>query len=232
MKVHILDKWAEEAAEIIDFQVRKIISKKGSCSILLTGGRSGAKLYKAWSSRADFNFLSGINFYWGDERCVDYKNASSNYDTVMRNLFSKGVPSECRVYRIKADSSDPYAEAKRYGKLLPEIIDIAIFGIGDDGHFASLFPESEALNEGVEKFKFVTAPNLPKQRITITPIILEKIKTIYALAPGYEKTLVFRKLNDAAKSKKITAFPALLISNAIWLLEKKYYSFLLEKKIV
>ena len=67
---------------------------------MLTGGGSAARLYKAWRDLPAFQQMTGVSFYFGDERCVPPDNSESNYGMAMQTLFSHGVPIECSVFRM------------------------------------------------------------------------------------------------------------------------------------
>ena len=72
---------------------------------MLTGGRSAARLYKAWRDLPAFQQMTGVNFYFGDERWVPPDLAESNYGMVMQPLFQHGVPTGCSAFRMGADTT-------------------------------------------------------------------------------------------------------------------------------
>ena len=222
MNIFPLDDWAIEAASILHSKVEQVLLKKGKCSILLTGGRSGASLYEAWSSKSSFQDLKNIDFYFGDERCVPYKDADSNYALVIRTLFSGGIPPGCNLHRLEAYICDKEAAAAQYAALIPQQIDIALFGIGDDGHIASLFPGSLAMREKKRRMLPIVTPYKPSLRITISPLVILESNCIFALAPGQKKAAVFRSLHSDCSLSGIEALPARLLMKAIWLIEKRY----------
>jgi len=59
--------WATDFAKLISERIRACLFQHGYCNIMLTGGRSAAKLYLAWGQQADFQCLAGADFYFGDE---------------------------------------------------------------------------------------------------------------------------------------------------------------------
>lgn len=144
-----------------------------TCHVMLTGGRSAAELYRTWavSSKHHLN-LNGVQFYFGDERCMLPDYTQSNYGMAMRTLFPDGKPGGVHLDRIEADSSDEEAAADRYAALLPEVIDVLLLSMGEDGHIASLFPYSVALRETRRRVVPVTGPKPPFQRLTITPPVI------------------------------------------------------------
>ena len=91
--------------------------------------------------------MTGVSFYFGDERCVTPDHAESNYGMAMKTLFPQSVPTGCAVFRMEADTADQEAATQRYAYLLPDLIDVLLLGVGEDGHIASLFPNNAALKE-------------------------------------------------------------------------------------
>lgn len=222
MNLYPLADWSKEAACILHSAVEQVLLHQGACSILLTGGRSGALLYRAWSSNHPLKRLKNVSFYFGDERCVPTSDIDSNYHLVMCNLFANGIPSGCYLHRFNTDFLDIESEITRYSALLPAKFDIALFGIGDDGHIASLFPHSPAINEVRRRVVAITAPTKPNSRITVTPSVVLAARIVFALAPGPKKAAVFKKLQNENWHGANYELPARLLKNANWLIEKKY----------
>lgn len=95
--------WAKSTAELIIAAIERIHQLRGSCSIMLTGGRSAADLYNAWAALPEFHKMRNVCFFFGDERCVAPKNSESNYGLVMGTLFKNGIPPTCEVIRMTAE---------------------------------------------------------------------------------------------------------------------------------
>lgn len=197
--------------------VASVLDEQGKCSVLLTGGQSAERLYQAWAGLEGFGQLTEVDFYFGDERCVPPYHADSNYGMVQRALFSRGLPHTCRVFRIEADDSDRVSAARRYSELLPDKIEVALFGVGDDGHVASLFPGGEPLLETWRKVLPVTGKKPPFERLTITPPVIGAVGVAFVLAPGRGKSAVFERVIKSEET--FASLPAVLVGNAIWLLD-------------
>jgi 6-phosphogluconolactonase len=133
--------------KIIQLQIEDLIATGKPVSVMLTGGRSAALLYNEWKKLPNFKTLSNVTFYFGDERCMPPDHPESNYGMAMKTLFSSGVPKGCSVERMIGESEDLVSSAELYAEQLPNIKDILLLGIGDDGHIASLFPHSTLLHE-------------------------------------------------------------------------------------
>ena len=207
--------WAIQAASLIDEKVRNFLNHKGVCSVMLTGGNNAANLYKAWSRLPSFNKLSGVSFYFGDERCVNPTHIESNYNLVMRTLFDLGLPLGCKIFRIKSERTSRDEEAIRYDSLIPKVIDVLLLGVGDDGHIASIFPFSNILHELERGVVYFKRPNGLIDRFTITPKVIKNSQFCFLLAGSEAKIRVLAK----AKSNpaNIESMPVRLLSNGIWL---------------
>lgn len=174
-------------------------------------------MYSAWSREFDICSLENVSFYFGDERCVPPEHPGSNYGMVMGALFGTGVPQGSAVHRMEAERDDLEAVADRYAAVLPESIDILLLGVGEDGHIASLFPYSAALNENRRRVLPIIGPKQPYQRLTITPPVILQARSTVVLAAGAAKAAV---LAEALRMpNNIDALPARLVMSGTWLLD-------------
>ena len=174
--------WPIKAAGLIRDDINNVLSEQGKCSLMLTGERSAARLYKALRDLPAFQQMTGVSFYFGDERCVPTDHAESNYGMAMQTLFPNGVRTGCAVLRMEADATDQEAAAKRYADLLPDSIDVLLLGVGEDGHIASLFPNNASLQERKRRVIPITGPKPPFKRLTITPQVISKERSVFMLA--------------------------------------------------
>lgn len=122
------------------------INTRGQCLISLSGGNTPTKLYKLLANeKLDW---SRMHFFWGDERCVPADADGNNYGQAKKVLFDKiDIPAE-NIHRIMSEL-EPDAAAEEYSTTLKQFsdahldwprFDIALLGMGEDGHTASLFP--------------------------------------------------------------------------------------------
>ena len=208
--------WPVQAARLVQDSINAILYERGQCSVMLTGGRNAERLYISWAELPAFHQMTRVRFYFGDERCVPPDHLESNYGMAMRTLFQRGVPSGCTIFRMQADAADREAAARRYGEALPDKVDVLLLGVGDDGHIASLFPGSVALQEVSRRVVPVTGPKPPHERLTITPPVIAQARSIFVLAAGAAKAQVLVKAQQVAGDFDI--LPACLVLNATWLL--------------
>lgn len=210
--------WPTKAAGLISDNINSILDEQGKCSVMLTGGRSAARLYKAWRDLPVFQQMTGVGFYFGDERCVPPDHAESNYGMAMQNLFLNDVPTGCTVFRMEADDIDQEAAAQRYANQLPDPIDVLLLGVGEDGHIASLFPRNVALKEFKRWVIPITGPKPPFERLTITPRVITKARSVFVLATGSEKAAILcAALNNP---NDIATLPARLTLSGTWLMDR------------
>jgi len=213
------NEWGQNAVEMIVGSIQRVVARKGRCSVMLTGGRAGARLYEAWGGHQDFfSLLSAVDFYFGDERCVPSDHHESNYRLVMDCLFRNGIPEGCSIQRIEAEHEAVDEVAASYAELLPEQLDILLLGVGEDGHVASLFPNHSALAERKRRVVPVVGPKPPFRRLTVTVPVIQQACEIYVLAPGRAKAAVLERAIHHPDD--IEALPARLVIDAVWLLDR------------
>jgi len=211
------NQWVKHAAEVVLAEIRRTIERKGNCSLMLTGGNTVQGLYAAWRESVDFPY-GRISFFFGDERCVPCDHPESNYAMVMRCLFPAGSAGACGpIWRLEGDADCAETAALNYERLLPEEIDVLLLSVGEDGHIASLFADSPALQESKRRVLPVTGLKAPYRRLTITPPVLLQARSIFVLAAGAAKAAVLREALRAPS--EVAALPARLVLGATWLLD-------------
>jgi len=221
LKPHIVactspEEWAAMAANVIGSAVSAVISRRGVCNVMLTGGNTAERLYNYWA-RSSTLPMEQMCFLFGDERCVPPDHADSNFSLVMRTLFAKGVPPGCTIIRLEAETFDRDAAARKYEELLPNEIDILLLGMGVDGHIASLPPCSAALLSTDRTVLPVMGTNWLYERLTITPQVIVNAGTVFLLAMGEEKG---RVLAEALRSPEdFMSLPVRLTLGGTWLLD-------------
>jgi len=129
--------------------------------------------------------------FFGDERNVPPDHADSNYRTARESLLSKvPIPGD-NVYRMHGEL-DANEAAKQYGEMLKEKfgdggLDMVLLGMGDDGHTASLFPGTAALNETKHRAVGNYVEKLKAWRITLTAPFINRAREVMVLVSGASK---------------------------------------------
>ena len=166
---------------------------KGIFSLVLSGGNTPKALYELLASpqfRTQIDW-SKVEIYFGDERCVPPDNSESNYLMAQTALLSKVPIDASRIHRIRGEI-DPAAAAMEYGQMLKSKFadggaDVLLLGMGDDGHTASLFPGTVALNETHHRCVANFVPKMNTWRVTLTYPFLNKSAAVMILAVGAGK---------------------------------------------
>jgi 6-phosphogluconolactonase len=184
---------ARGAADLI---VESAAAATGAFTLVLAGGSTPRKTYEELTRRKDALVVQRTWFLFGDERCVPPDHERSNYRMAREALFDPlGVPPE-RVLRMEGER-DPEDAAQRYEErlraILPETdprLDLVLLGIGPDGHTASLFPGTTALEE---RDRWVVANWVPKfneWRLTLSLPILNRARRVAFLVSGADKAAI------------------------------------------
>ncbi len=191
---------AQAAADLIIASAADAIAKRGWFSIVLSGGSTPKLLYQILASDAcrDRINWAKVDVYFGDERAVPPHHADSNYRMAAANLLSKVPLLPRNIHRVEGEI-DPQDAAKDYGKLLKARFgdfapgggpDVTLLGMGDDGHTASLFPNSIALGETQHRCigQFVeNSTTGASWRITVTAPFINTSRLILPLITGAAK---------------------------------------------
>ena len=186
-------------------------------SVILTGGRSAKHLYERWHEVPEFDRYKQARFYFGDERCVPADHADSNFRMVL-TAFS-GSLHKIQYERIHGEAEMHTEEAMRYDAILPDMIDLALFSVGEDGHIASLFPYSSAMKSMMKAVYVSDSPKPPSGRITITPRVIQSAKNVIVMAAGKKKG---RVLAQALKNPiDVNQLPVRLTIGRTWVLDKE-----------
>ena len=177
---------ARPTAEWLDGEITRAIAERDRCSLCLAGGRTPEPVYRQLASGRGIDW-SKVDVYFGDERGVPPDHPDSNYRMVCATLLTR-VPSLAgRIHRMEAERPDRDAAARDYERLLPPRLDVLVLGMGADGHTASLFPGSAALDERRRRVVAVLGNKLPAERLTITPPVIEEARVVAVIATGEDK---------------------------------------------
>ena len=160
-----------------------------------------------------------IDWFWGDERRVPLDLPDSNYRMAWEALLSKVPVDSARVHRIETEFPDA---AGRYEATLKSVFDqalpcfdLVLLGMGADGHTASLFPGSAALEER-ERLVVATQVSGLGERITLTLPVLNHAAQVMFLVSGPEKQAALRAVLQPEPGERPR--PAgLVTAPAIWM---------------
>ena len=186
---------ARRAAEWLVERTRAAVAARGSCSVALAGGSTPRATYEvlATSALAAGVPWGAIDWFFGDERGVPFDHPESNYRLAAETLFAGRPEALARAWRMPADAADAVVAAQTYGQLLADPLDVVVLGMGEDGHTASLFPGSPALEVRDARVVPVTGPLPPLRRMTITPPVIEGARDVLVLVAGAGKAAMLAR---------------------------------------
>lgn len=207
------------------------IAGGGRFCVALSGGNTPRSVYSLLADRyRDLLPWEKIHIFFGDERQVPPDHPDSNYRMARESLLSRvPIPSE-NVHRIRAELPAGQA-AKQYAEELRSFFqlannawprfDLVLLGIGDEGHTASLFPDSAGLKEDAQLVISNWVEKFHTWRITFTFPVLNHAAEVLFLVSGSSKAEILRNIFDPAKKN---VYPAQAVcpqtGRLLWLVDK------------
>jgi 6-phosphogluconolactonase len=187
------------AAEFLEAS-QKAVHAKGTFAVALAGGSTPKVLYGLLATNPLLQAKvpwQKIQFFFGDERHVPPDHADSNFRMASEEMFSK-VPVEAQqVHRIHGENPNVREAAEEYEQELRAAFqlktgelprfDLVLLGMGPEGHTASLFPGTKALQEDRRLVAGNWVGKLYTERITLTPPVLNNAARVMFLVHGAEK---------------------------------------------
>jgi 6-phosphogluconolactonase len=224
---------ANRATEIFFESARHAIDRRGSFRVAMSGGSTPRRMYRVMAASPERDELdwSNVDVFWGDERFVPHDHGDSNFRVCYEELL-RVLPIPRERYHPVPTQLDPDAAAARYEQLLRDVFelgpedvpefDLMLLGIGDDGHTASLFPGTDALQE---RERLVVANYVPQQesmRITVTIPVITSARRIAVLVTGSNKAEAVERALEGKYNLDET--PSQILREArgevIWLLDR------------
>lgn len=213
---------------------KRAIETRGQFTIALSGGSTPKAIFQELKNHKTALDWSRVFVFWSDERAVPPDHPDSNYKMAMDNGLKELPIPKHQIFRMEAEHNlDAHATA--YEELIKQIVDdeqfdLIMLGMGDDGHTASLFPNTKALDI---KDRLVTGNYIDKQkthRMTFTFPLIQKglTKAIYVIG-GEKAEVVSNVLYD---QKGI--YPSGLVGTkelpALWILDDRASTSLMKKR--
>lgn len=213
-KVIRSENFAEDAAKFIVKIAQQSLAERGRFRIALSGGNTPRPIY---SRLATENLpWDKTVFTFGDERCVPPDDEQSNYKMANETLFQPAHVPKSSILRMRGEL-EPQKSASEYEEQLTicgqqgnESIyrhDLILLGLGEDGHTASLFPATAALQEAKRMVVANFVPKLNSWRLTFTFPLINAARQVCFLAKAnknpelIEKVLVGDQKYPAARVK-------------------------------
>lgn len=194
------DAVAARGADLFAFAAQEAAAARGAFGAALSGGETPRALYRLLARQTFAQKIPWrrVHLYWGDERCVPPDDPRSNYG-MAHEAFIRHVPIAAdNVHRMRGEL-DPEQEARDYEELLLApplrtahaaaawpVFDLILLGLGNDGHTASLFPHSPAL-EVADRMVVPSSGEDTGPRLTITAPVINAARRVVFLVTGAAK---------------------------------------------
>lgn len=221
---------SEAAAELFTLQSRVASLVCGRFSVALSGGETPRRMYEllatpAYSDRIHWN---EVHIFWSDERCVPEDDPRSNA-LMARQALLNHVPIPAGNIHPMRCAASPTQAALDYEKELKEFFSrqnpnfhLVLLGLGQNGHTASLFPDTPVLNEQDHWVSAVYVEELQMHRLTFTASYINRAEQVVFLVSGGEKAHVLENvLEGPLQPDKL---PAQLIAHdkrhPLWLVDR------------
>jgi len=216
------DELALALARLFATKVEQAVATRGVARVAISGGSTPQATFALLADPAG-PFATTIpwdklHLYWVDERCVGPDDPESNYGVCRELLLSKVALPAAQVYRMEGEL-DPEEAASRYESVLRNSMklegaespafDLLVLGMGPDGHTASLFPHTEALDA---MNRLVVANHVPQKdtwRITLTwPVINQASEVVFGIEGAGKADVLAAVLTGP---RKVEELPSQLI---------------------
>lgn len=198
------DELIQQAIEIFIRAANDAIKERGVFSVALSGGGTPRPVYEALGDPAHRGRVdwAKVHLFWGDERHVPPTDAQSNYRMVKEALLDQIDIPTANVHRVPAEMEVRMA-AFQYEEDLRQFFsgewprfDFVFLGMGGDGHTASLFPGSAALNEEHRWFVANYAESMASWRLTLSAPAINAARLILVMVAGEGKAARLKAVLD------------------------------------
>lgn len=188
----------------------------GAPSIVLTGGTGGARVLESLGSHPDRDTVNwrNVRFIWGDERWRPAGDDERNDLLADNALFAHVDVDLAHVHRVAASDAGQSLDeaAAEYARIVDGIdrIDIALNGVGEDGHIASLFPgrAEPELTDAPSALAIRESPKPPPERVTLSMATLKRAERVWLIAAGTGKA----EAVHAIRTRSTPLLPASIVS--------------------
>lgn len=222
------DAVATYAASCFADLAQRRVEEAGKFTVALSGGSTPQRLYRRLAGEQFSNVpWDRIHLFWGDERYVSRESEQSNYRMVNESLLSALSGKTPHVHPVHTEKSPPPQVAEEYEKEIRKVIgdsgtfDLLLLGMGEDGHTASLFPETEAVREQKRLFVENFVPEIGSWRFTITSPVISGAAKVFVLVTGTNKTSTVREVFEESNA---SFYPVSIVNTrkhpTVWMLDR------------
>lgn len=226
------------AAELISAAAAIATGRRPFFRIALSGGSTPKPVYAALAHDRNIEW-STWQIFWSDERCVPATSPDSNYRMVKETLLDQ-LERPPHFVAPMAGAGDPIAAAAAYERAVRETVpanpqagtgsvprfDMIVLGMGGDGHTASLFPYTSALEATERLVAANEVPQLATTRLSFTYPLINAARRVLILVSGAEKALALRDVIGGPDDPKRLPIQAVKPTNGTltWLVDNAAFS--------
>jgi 6-phosphogluconolactonase len=204
------------------------ISAAGRFTLALSGGSTPRAAYARLATddlahQVDWRLTHVL---WGDERCVPPDDPRSNYRMAKEALLDRVPIPAPQIHRMRGEDDPEKAAAEYQGELRALLdgggLDLALLGMGEDGHTASLFPGQAAVHETARWVVAVPSPEGGLWRITLTPAVLNAARNVTFLVSGTSKAARLQQVLQGPSTPDLLPAQAIrpLRGRLIWMVDQ------------
>jgi 6-phosphogluconolactonase len=220
-------------------EILRLVDRAGSnakpITVALSGGTTPRRLHALMAGDPAVRTRlpwDDMHFFWGDERHVPPDHPQSNYRMAWETLLSVAPIPAKNIHRVPSEEPDAVQAAEKYEQELKAFFELAggqmprfdciLLGMGNDGHTASLFPETGVLSETKRMVAASWVEKLKAHRITLTVPVLNRADLIVILVGGAEKAKALKAVLQGGYRPE--QFPAQLIrpdqGKLLWIVDR------------
>lgn len=198
------------AAEHVVSTARAAIAKRGVFYLALAGGSTPKGLYEKLATSPYLEQIdwTRVHLFFGDERCVAATDDDSNFKMARIAMIDKLPIPEQNVHRMPTESGEADLVAVQYAETIERVMqgaafDLVLLGLGPDGHIASLFPGTLALQVTNSLTTSVYVEKFDSWRVTLTYPVINAARQVIVFIAGAAKSSVVRDI----VGKKVSDLP-------------------------
>jgi 6-phosphogluconolactonase len=193
----ICDDLADLSNKAADWLIGSI--QKRPFQLVLSGGSTPRAVHELLAkSEVDWN---GVHFFWGDERCVPPESSESNFRMAKETLLSRIDVQDYQIHRMRGEASPQQAATEYQEEIFQHFhsqaiphFDFVFLGMGEDGHTASLFPNTSALGVTDRIITSNFVEKLQSNRLTMTVPVFQRAAKIAFLVSGKGKAAALNQV--------------------------------------
>ena len=224
LKYRDADAVIDALADYLASDIRGTLSRQACYRWALAGGSTPGRLYRrlARPDAAGLVDWGRTRLFWGDERCVPPGDPQSNYRMVRESLLDHVPIPAGNIFPIDG-TLDPERSAEAYAAVLgEEPLDCVLLGMGDDGHTASLFPDTPRLREESRTVIASRSPVPPVHRVSLSLRSINAARCVLFLTLGKHKGVAVARVMDQL-GREDAHLPAAMVDSErgalVWFLD-------------